>query len=269
LDYAVTSNHIHLLAFDRGIHGSIAKAMHLASSRVAQEFNFRQERRGAFWEDRYHSTAVEANKHLIRCMTYIDLNMVRAGVVSHPSEWRHGGYREIQGIPNGYCLVDLEDWLEILGIGDVASLRKLHSSEVEREIEIQHNVRQARWSEAVAVGSEDFVNAFQRKVGGKIRRRTIVEFEGVFELREGPRPYISLGTKAKRPQPGQGALLRIYQINKEISWPDPTKNSREARRSDRGGRWRPRRRSVRPCNRPAGSGSPPWPRARPGVCPGP
>jgi len=42
-------------------------------------------RKGAFWEDRYHATAVEKERHLIRCMIYIDLNMVRAGVVDHPS----------------------------------------------------------------------------------------------------------------------------------------------------------------------------------------
>jgi len=35
-------------------------------------------RNGAFWEDRYHATAIQANEHLIRCIAYIDLNMVRA-----------------------------------------------------------------------------------------------------------------------------------------------------------------------------------------------
>ena len=43
---------------------------------------------------RYHA-AVETGEQLIRCLVYIDLNMVCAGVVKYPSEWPHGGYREI------------------------------------------------------------------------------------------------------------------------------------------------------------------------------
>ena len=35
-----------------------------------------------FGEGRYHATAVFADCHLARCMMYIDLNMVRAGVLS-------------------------------------------------------------------------------------------------------------------------------------------------------------------------------------------
>ncbi len=42
---------------------------------------FSKDRQGAYWEDRYHATAIESNNHLHRCITYIDLNMVRAGVV--------------------------------------------------------------------------------------------------------------------------------------------------------------------------------------------
>ena len=55
---------------------------------------------GAFWEDRYHATAVEADQHLNRCLVYIDLNMVRAGVVSHPEKWKESGFTEIQKPPS-------------------------------------------------------------------------------------------------------------------------------------------------------------------------
>ena len=34
-------------------------------------------KRVAFWEDRYHATAIESDDHLHRCLVYIDLNMVR------------------------------------------------------------------------------------------------------------------------------------------------------------------------------------------------
>jgi putative transposase len=43
-------------------------------------------RKGVFWQDRYHATAVESNHHLCQCIAYIDMNMVRAGVVDHPEK---------------------------------------------------------------------------------------------------------------------------------------------------------------------------------------
>ncbi len=87
LDYIVTSNHVHLLVRDTKAP-SIARSMQLIAGRVAQEYNNRKRRRGAFWEDRYFATAIATDRHLVRCLTYIDLNMVRAGVVDHPSQWK-------------------------------------------------------------------------------------------------------------------------------------------------------------------------------------
>ena len=34
---------------------------------------------------RYHATDVDMDRYLAHCMVYVDLNMVRAGVVSHKS----------------------------------------------------------------------------------------------------------------------------------------------------------------------------------------
>ncbi len=70
--------------------------MQLIAGRTAQEYNRRKGQQGAFWEDRYHATAVQADEHLHRCMVYIDLNMVRAGVAKHPEKWKESGFCEIQ-----------------------------------------------------------------------------------------------------------------------------------------------------------------------------
>jgi putative transposase len=93
LNFTVTSNHIHLLVVDGEDDDSVARSMQLIAGRTAQEYNLRKRRRRAYWEDRYHAAAVESGEHLHRCMTYIDLNMCRAGVVRHPDEWEWSGYR--------------------------------------------------------------------------------------------------------------------------------------------------------------------------------
>jgi putative transposase len=118
LDYIVTCNHVHLLIRDTGPK-VIADSMQLIAGRSGQEYNQRKGRHGAFWEDRYHATAIEANEHLQRCLVYIDLNMVRARVVTHPSDWTHAGYREIQNPPKRYGIIDLRELSSLCGFAGV------------------------------------------------------------------------------------------------------------------------------------------------------
>jgi hypothetical protein len=53
----------------------IARSIQLIAGRTGQEYNERKGRHGAFWEDRYHATAIETDEHLHRCIIHIDLNM--------------------------------------------------------------------------------------------------------------------------------------------------------------------------------------------------
>lgn len=81
-----------LLLIDNGARDVIPNTLQLVAERMGQEYNQRKHRKGAFWEDRYHATAVESDDHLIKCLIYIDLNIVRAGAVIHSSEWSRSGY---------------------------------------------------------------------------------------------------------------------------------------------------------------------------------
>lgn len=87
LNYMVTSNHIHLLIYDGAGRNVIPDSIKLVAGRTGQEYNIRKSKKGAFWEDRYHATAVETNRYLRHCITYIDMDMVRACVVDHPQKW--------------------------------------------------------------------------------------------------------------------------------------------------------------------------------------
>ncbi|HSK29625.1 MAG TPA: transposase [Candidatus Limnocylindria bacterium] len=112
IDYMVTSNHIHLLVKDTGSN-VIAQGMQLIAGRTAQEYNQRKGKQGAFWKDRYHATAVEADEHLHRCLVYIAVNMVRAGVVNHPGQWKESGFSEIQKPPKRYIIIDFQSLSEL------------------------------------------------------------------------------------------------------------------------------------------------------------
>lgn len=187
LNYIVTSNHIHLLVRDQG-RGEIVSAMQLVAGRTAQQFNRRKGRKGAFWEDRYHATAVETGEHLARCLVYIDLNMVRAGVVGHPRAWEVSGYREIQSPPQRYRVIDRQVLMEMLGIDDPEELSPLHRQWVDAAMQSPQG-RDDVWSRSLAVGSEAFVRRIQQELGPRGTARDIEIADGVACIREAPGSY--------------------------------------------------------------------------------
>jgi putative transposase len=145
LDYMVTCNHIHLL-----IKGH-----------------------RPFGEDRYHATAIETDEHLHRCLVYIALNMVRAGVVDHPVTWEHSGYREIQQPPKRYAVIDLPGLVVLCGVSRLADFQQAHCQWIEAALHGDLAVRDARWSEAVAVGSLAFVEKIKGELGVKALHREV------------------------------------------------------------------------------------------------
>ena len=188
LNYVVTSNHIHLLALDSK-QDAIAKSIQLVAGRTGQEYNQRKSRKGAYWEDRYHATAVETGDHLIQCLVYIDLNMVRAGVVEHPSEWSFGGYYEIHNSKQRYTLINRQKLMGMLGIADSEQLCRSHKKWVEEILKGRINRRDTKWTESIAIGSRQYVQETQTKLGIKAKRRSIVENNEAYELREPQTPY--------------------------------------------------------------------------------
>jgi hypothetical protein len=127
------------------------------NTKLHQPSNPEMFRHGAFWEDRYHATAIEINEQLQRCLVYIDLNIVRARVVTHPCNWTHSGYREIQKPPKRYGIIDLRELSSLCGFGDVATFQRAHRGWVDDSLAREAMTREDGWSKAIAVGNLNFV----------------------------------------------------------------------------------------------------------------
>lgn len=165
LNYIVTSNHFHLLVYDTGSPRIISKSLQLIAGRTAQEYNQRKGRKGAFWEDRYHATAVACDKHLAECLIYIDLNMVRAGVVSDPSEWECSGYHESLMERQRYRIIDSERLTHLLGMENERTLAENRRRWIEAKIQEGNLERETSWSQGVAVGSKAYLTEIQNQMG--------------------------------------------------------------------------------------------------------
>jgi len=171
--------------------GVIPKSMRLVAGRTGQEYNQRKSRKGAFWEDRYHATIVQTNRHLMSCLAYIDLNMVRAGVIVHPSEWKDCGYNEIIHPPERYSLIDRKALKSILGFADAEAMIDAYQQAVAEAMQHLPQSRQPMWTESIAVGDEDYVTEVKRKLSSLAMGRKIIPNSSVYELRERLFPYVT------------------------------------------------------------------------------
>jgi putative transposase len=156
--YCLTSNHVHLIIHAQDIE-AVSALMHLAAGSLAKEYNLRKGHLGSLWEHPYQCTVIEDGQHLLNALCYVDLNMVRAGLVSHPREWRWCGYDELSGRRSRYRLINQERLQESLGLKNLTELHELYTQALERRLAQGPLIREPYWTEALAVGTKNFVES--------------------------------------------------------------------------------------------------------------
>ena len=82
--------------FTRRMH-DLSEFMKSLLERFTKWFNRTHKRSGTLWEDRYQSVIVEDGIAARTMAAYIDLNPVRAGMVSDPADYRWSSYGEAIG----------------------------------------------------------------------------------------------------------------------------------------------------------------------------
>ena len=95
--YVLMSNHLHLLVTPETTNG-VPRMMQGVGRAYVRWFNRRHGRSGTLWEGRYRSTLIEAERYLLACMTYIELNPVRAGMVAAPADYPWSSYAHHAGL---------------------------------------------------------------------------------------------------------------------------------------------------------------------------
>lgn len=160
LNYIITDNHIHLLVLDTG-DDVIPNAMRFVASRTAYAYNRRKRlEAGGFWEGRYFSTAVQKKDYLLKCMVYIALNMVRAGIVAHPKDWVYGGYYELINQRKRYCVLQEKKLIDLLGYQDRGRFIEHYNKLITETLLTKNLKREPQWSEQSCVGDELFKTGF-------------------------------------------------------------------------------------------------------------
>jgi len=91
LTYVLMTNHVHLLVTPDDKMG-VSRMMQYVGRYYVPYINHTYVRTGTLWEGRYKSSLIDSARYLLTCSRYIELNPVRAAMVSHPSEYVWSSY---------------------------------------------------------------------------------------------------------------------------------------------------------------------------------
>ncbi|GAB3657278.1 transposase [Ramlibacter alkalitolerans] len=166
--YVLMSNHLHLLATPETVEG-IPQLMQAVGRRYVRTFNLRHARTGTLWEGRYRSTLIQAERYLLACMVYLDLNPVRAGMVADPAEYPWSSYHHYVGRRNDRLVTPHPLYWEL---GNTPFAREQAYEELVHA-GITPSQQQALTDSALrgwALGEPDYVADLQRRTARRVAR---------------------------------------------------------------------------------------------------
>jgi putative transposase len=165
------SNHVHLVV-DPGDDGrNISATMKRLAGRHARRLNRRNSWSGALWESRFKCSPIDTGRYLLTCGRYVDLNPVRAGLVSSPAAYAWSSYRARAGLTS--CA-----WLDpdpsIEALANTPARRQLRYRELAGEAIDEDDVELIRSAvrRNQLTGADDFVEKVKRDEGLSVPHQT-------------------------------------------------------------------------------------------------
>lgn len=89
--YVLMTNHVHLLVSPQET-ASISRLMQYVGRHYVTYINHRYRRSGSLWEGRHKGCVIAEEGYFLACSRYIELNPVRAGMVSQPCAYQWSSY---------------------------------------------------------------------------------------------------------------------------------------------------------------------------------
>lgn len=169
--YVLMTNHFHLLATPETSEG-LPQMMQSIGRRYVRYFNARQQRTGTLWEGRYKSTVIQADRHLLACMAYIDLNPVRAGLVDEAGAYPWSSYAHFVGRRNDRLVTPHPLFWEL---GNTPFSREAAYAELVQS-GVSKPQQEALTDSALrgwALGEKDFVADLQRRTARRLAKTKV------------------------------------------------------------------------------------------------
>jgi len=166
--YVLMTNHVHLLLTPERAE-SVGQMMKHLGQRYVQYINRVNARSGTLWEGRFRSCLTQTEEYVLACYRYIELNPVRAGMVSHPRHYRWSSYHA-NGEGKSHPLITPHDEYRRLGRSETNRLEAYRALfKAHMDLETLDEIRQAT-NGNFALGSRKFQSEVETALGRRATR---------------------------------------------------------------------------------------------------
>lgn len=165
--YVLMTNHVHLLVTGNA-PDSISCLMKAVAQFHAQTVNRKYGLTGSHWESRFRSSPVESERYLFACMRYIEMNPVRAGLVTCAAAYPWSSHNRLA---HGERSDIVDPHAAYLSLGSTPQERQEAYRtlfEVTDEARIISAIRESA-SNGFALGSEAFQSRISEETGLRTR----------------------------------------------------------------------------------------------------
>lgn len=163
--FCLMSNHYHLLV-STPQDKTLSLFFQYVNGQFARAYNKKHGRKGHLWGERFFSTVVESNQHLLRSFFYIELNMVRAKGVDKPEKWKWSSY---SNHTTGKGVFKIDYYEHYLELGNTDAERQQRYKEMMKESMLNKGLltQQVYISKGGIIGTKEFVEKIIEDHGKK------------------------------------------------------------------------------------------------------
>lgn len=168
--YCLMTNHVHLILTPNREGDAISRLMRRLSARQGRRVNRLEQRIGTLWAGRFKCSVIDRDDYLMACLRYVELNPIRAGIVSRPEEYRWSSYAQRIGLCNDVW-IDVDPVTSTLG-KTLATRRRAYARFVEQGVPGSELalIRKAL-NRNQLTGSNRFSDEIERRTGIRIKNR--------------------------------------------------------------------------------------------------
>ena len=164
--YCLMGNHVHLLMKEGG--EPLSQIFRRLGARYVFWFNWKYERTGHLFQDRFKSEPIESDEHFIMALIYIYQNPVKAELCKHPKDYRWSSRKQL-----GNC--------EIIDESELSNIVQIESIKVKEAEEIRYEFMEPGIGRRMAM-TDDEAFARVKSISGV---KSVMEFQSLNRKAQG------------------------------------------------------------------------------------